>query len=63
MQHGHSLSIEIKVLMLHGILHLAGYDHEFDSGQMALLERKLRTQLRLPGGLIERTAPAKRRQA
>jgi probable rRNA maturation factor len=63
MQHGHSLSIEIKVLMLHGILHLAGYDHEIDSGQMALRERKLRTQLRLPGGLIERTVPAKRRQA
>ena len=62
-QHGHSLSVEIKVLMLHGILHLAGYDHETDSGEMARRERKLRTQLRLPGGLIERTAPAKRRPA
>lgn len=62
MQHGHSLSVEIKVLMLHGILHLAGYDHETDSGEMARWERKLRTQLHLPGGLIERTAPAKRRQ-
>ena len=49
--------------MLHGILHLAGYDHETDSGEMARRERKLRTQLRLPGGLIERTAPAKRRPA
>lgn len=62
-QHGHSLSVEIKVLMLHGILHLAGYDHETDSGEMARRERRLRTQLRLPGGLIERTAPAKRRQS
>ncbi len=63
MLHGHSLATEIKVLMLHGVLHLAGYDHEIDSGKMARLERKLRTQLRLPGGLIERTVASKRRQA
>jgi len=61
-QHGHSLSTEIKVLMLHGLLHLAGYDHEVESGEMARLERRLRTQLRLPGGLIERTSSAKRRR-
>ena len=40
-------------------LHLAGYDHETDSGQMARRERTLRTRLRLPGGLIERTSIAK----
>ncbi len=57
-QQGHSLSTEIKVLILHGVLHLAGYDHETDSGEMALCERKLRTRLRLPGGLIERAHAA-----
>ena len=53
-ERGHSLTIEIKVLMLHGLLHLAGYDHETDEGEMARRERKLRLKLRLPDGLIER---------
>lgn len=55
---GNSLSTEIKILMLHGLLHLAGYDHETDTGQMARRERLLRAKLRLPAGLIERTAEA-----
>ncbi len=59
LQQGHSLSTEIKVLILHGVLHLAGYDHERDTGQMARRERSLRASLGLPGGLIERTAEAK----
>ena len=54
----HALGIEIKVLMLHGLLHLAGYDHETDDGEMALLEQKLRSKLRLPHGLIERSVHA-----
>lgn len=53
-EQGHRLSLEIKVLILHGLLHLAGYDHETDTGQMARRERRLRAQLRLPQGLIER---------
>jgi probable rRNA maturation factor len=50
----HPLWTEIKVLILHGLLHLAGYDHETDKGRMARRERALRAELRLPQGLIER---------
>lgn len=55
---GHALGVEIKVLMLHGLLHLAGYDHEIDEGQMARRERLLRAKLKLPLGLIERSTEA-----
>ena len=58
-ERGHPVAIEIKVLMLHGLLHLAGYDHEMDQGEMARREQKLRAKLRLPQGLIERSAPAR----
>lgn len=51
---GHSLCDEIKVLMLHGVLHLAGYDHETDVGEMAALEQRLRRKLKLPVSLTER---------
>ena len=53
---GHSAAEEIKILVLHGILHLRGYDHERDGGKMARKEEKLRRTLRLPAGLIERAA-------
>jgi hypothetical protein len=46
--------MEIKVLILHGLLHLAGFDHEVDDGKMARRELKLRAKLKLPQGLIER---------
>lgn len=53
-EQGHPLLTEIKVLILHGLLHLAGYDHETDGGAMARRERLLRGRLKLPQGLIER---------
>ena len=51
----HPAAQEIKVLILHGMLHLAGYDHENDDGQMARKENKLRAKLKLPASLIDRT--------
>ncbi|HXE08735.1 MAG TPA: rRNA maturation RNase YbeY [Acidobacteriaceae bacterium] len=59
-QFGHTLSDEVRVLMLHGLLHLAGFDHEQDEGQMAVREAELRSELGLPGGLIERVARKKK---
>jgi len=51
---GHPVSTEVRVLALHGLLHLLGYDHERDDGQMARLERRLRRMGGLREGLIER---------
>lgn len=42
---GHSLEREIDELVIHGVLHLCGYDHETDSGEMNRLELKLRREL------------------
>jgi len=53
-RYGHSLASELKILVLHGMLHLAGYDHESDNGRMARAESRLRSQLKLPASLIDR---------
>jgi probable rRNA maturation factor len=58
---GHGYATELRILALHGLLHLLGYDHDTDRGQMARLEDRLRRQAGLPSGLIGR--PAGRRRA
>lgn len=59
---GHSVINELKVLILHGLLHLGGYDHEADSGEMAGLEDHIRSRLGLPNSLIKRTLNRKTRK-
>ena len=51
---GHSIDEELRILMLHGVLHLCGMDHETDSGNMRRAETRWRKQFGLPAGLIER---------
>lgn len=58
---GHSPAQEIKVLALHGILHLAGFDHERDNGEMARKEAKLRRALGMPAALIERVQTSQKK--
>ena len=58
-ERGHPLEAEVKLLLLHGLLHLAGYDHETDNGAMRRKEMRLRRVLGLRAGLIERAHTAK----
>ena len=53
---GHGTEGEIRILMLHGLLHLLGMDHESDRGRMARAELRWRKRLGLPNGLIERVS-------
>jgi probable rRNA maturation factor len=57
---GHTLRDEVRILLLHGLLHLSGMDHETDNGEMAARESELRRELRLPVTLIERVTTGKR---
>ena len=59
---GHGTLPELKILILHGMLHLKGMDHEQDNGEMARRELRLRRELGLPEGLIERTNGATKRR-
>jgi len=52
---GHSQENELTLLFMHGLLHLLGFDHEVDNGEMREEERKLITELGLPQSLIIRT--------
>jgi probable rRNA maturation factor len=54
---GHSRLDEIRILMLHGVLHLVGMDHQTDRGAMARAEARWRKKLNLPVGLIARMRP------
>ena len=57
-EYGLTLRDEVRILLLHGVLHLLGMDHEIDDGEMAEHEAALRKQLRLPAGLIARAGEA-----
>ena len=59
---GHSVLEEVRLLMLHGALHLAGHNHETDRGEMKRAERKWRVEFALPPALTTRAARSEARQ-
>jgi probable rRNA maturation factor len=58
---GHTLFDELRILMLHGVLHLAGFDHETDHGEMKRAERQWRKAFSLPNTLTGRSNGASKR--
>jgi probable rRNA maturation factor len=57
---GHSAVDELRILMLHGLLHLTGMDHERDHGEMQMAEEKWRAEFGLPSALIARSSRARK---
>lgn len=53
---GHSIECEIALLFLHGVLHILGYDHEIDNGQMRQKEKEVIEHFNLPNSLIIRNS-------
>ena len=54
-QYGHTLQDELSLLFIHGMLHLLGYDHEVDNGEMRAREEEIINMFELPKSLIVRT--------
>ena len=54
-EHGHTVQDELSLLFIHGMLHLLGFDHEDDNGEMRAREKELIEQFDLPKSLIVRT--------
>jgi probable rRNA maturation factor len=57
---GHEHLDEIRILILHGVLHLTGMDHERDGGEMDRAERRWRVEFDLPATLIARASAGER---